>query len=187
VRGEPTDCAKSRRVWMRRGSVPHLIRKCLGFIFFDLFSNVGGTGCRRGRTPERPLRQPPQGLADTARPFCSCWWPVLARLVARGHTYPRSQIDIAKCCAPKKFPPTVGFGSFPFRYLTRGNGMPGGNNSGASDVPLGSCVSLPNSARRHLAGNVPGEAGRGNQWISRVERESPRGLKRSRRCGFHTA
>ena len=147
---------------MRRRSVPHLIRKCLGFIFFDLFSNVGGTGCRRGRTPERPLRQPPKGLADTARPFVvlggRCW----ARLVARPHdTFPGSQIDIAKCCAPEKFPPTVEFGSFPFRYLTRGNGMPGGNNSGASDVSLGSRVRLPNSAGRHLAGNVPGEAGEG--------------------------
>ena len=47
--------------------------KMLGFIFFDFFSNLGGTGCRRGRTPERPLRQPPQGLAPKvwliARPF----------------------------------------------------------------------------------------------------------------------
>jgi hypothetical protein len=45
---------------MRRRTIPHLIRKCLGFIFFDLFSSLGRTGCRRGRTPERPLRQPPK-------------------------------------------------------------------------------------------------------------------------------
>ena len=185
--GEPTDCAKNPRVWMRRGSVPHLIRKCLGFIFFDLFSNVGGTGCRRGRTPERPLRQPPPGLADAARPFVALGGRCRRGSLLDVVRIPGSQIDIAKCCAPKKFPPTVEFGSFPFRYITRGNGMPGGNNSGASDVPLGSRVRLPNSARRHLAGNVPGEAGRGNQRISRAERESPRGLKRSRRCGFHTA
>jgi hypothetical protein len=38
--------------------VPHFSPKCLGFIFFDFFSNVGPTGCRRGRTPERSLRQP---------------------------------------------------------------------------------------------------------------------------------
>jgi len=159
---------------MRRGSVPHSIRKCLGFIFFDLFSNVGGTGCRRGRTPERPLRQPPQGLADTARPFVVLGGRCRAQLVAMtSYRIPGSQIDGAKCCAPEKFPPTVDFGSLPFRYLTRGNGMPGGNNSGASDVPLGSRVRLPNSAGRHLAGNVPGEAGRGNQRIFRVERESP--------------
>jgi hypothetical protein len=30
----------------------------LGFIFCGIFSNLGATGCRRGRTPERPLRQP---------------------------------------------------------------------------------------------------------------------------------
>jgi hypothetical protein len=45
-----------------RRSLVQLPPKCLGFIFFDFFSNVGGTGCRRGRTPERPLRQPPKGL-----------------------------------------------------------------------------------------------------------------------------
>src|SRR4029453_13331185 len=56
----------------RRRSVVQLPPKCLGFIFFDFFSNVGGTGCRRGRTPERPLRQPPKGLVAkvwSARPF----------------------------------------------------------------------------------------------------------------------
>jgi hypothetical protein len=41
-----------------------LAPQILGFIFFELFSNLGRTGCRRGRTPERPLRQPSQGLAD---------------------------------------------------------------------------------------------------------------------------
>lgn len=35
-----------------------LAPQILGFIFFELFSNLGRTGCRRGRTPERPLRQP---------------------------------------------------------------------------------------------------------------------------------
>jgi hypothetical protein len=53
-------------------SVVQLPPKCLGFIFFDFFSNLGGTGCRRGRTPERPLRQPPNGLVAMvwlARPF----------------------------------------------------------------------------------------------------------------------
>jgi hypothetical protein len=49
-----------------------LAPQILGFIFFELFSNLGRTGCRRGRTPERPLRQPSQGLADPAGPFvCS--------------------------------------------------------------------------------------------------------------------
>jgi hypothetical protein len=32
----------------------------LGFIFCEIFSNLVATGCRRGRTPERPLRQPPK-------------------------------------------------------------------------------------------------------------------------------
>ena len=146
----------------------------------------GGTG-RRGRVnPRRPVlpslkdplpsgsrRQPPPGLADAARPFVALGGRCRRGSLLDVVRIPGSQIDIAKCCAPKKFPPTVEFGSFPFRYITRGNGMPGGNNSGASDVPLGSRVRLPNSAGRHLAGNVPGEAGRGNQRISRAERESP--------------
>jgi hypothetical protein len=47
----------------RRRSVPRMIPKCAGFIFCEFFSNLGATGCRRGRTPERPLRQPFPGLA----------------------------------------------------------------------------------------------------------------------------
>jgi hypothetical protein len=46
-----------------------LAPQILGFIFFELFSNLGRTGCRRGRTPERPLRQPFQGLARSSRTF----------------------------------------------------------------------------------------------------------------------
>ena len=45
---------------MRRRSVPDFPPKCLGFIFCEIFSNLVATGCRRGRTPERPLRQPPR-------------------------------------------------------------------------------------------------------------------------------
>jgi hypothetical protein len=44
------------RVWWR--SVPDFPPICSGFIFCEFFSNLGPTGCRRGRTPERPLRQP---------------------------------------------------------------------------------------------------------------------------------
>jgi hypothetical protein len=58
-----------RRAETRRDSLALFLPECLGFIFFDLFSNLGHTGCRRGRTPERPLRQPLQGLADQVRPF----------------------------------------------------------------------------------------------------------------------
>ena len=43
---------------MRRRSVAEFRPKFLGFIFCGIFSNLGATGCRRGRTPERPLRQP---------------------------------------------------------------------------------------------------------------------------------
>jgi hypothetical protein len=39
-------------------SVPDFLPICSGFIFCEFFSNLGRTGCRRGRTPERPLRQP---------------------------------------------------------------------------------------------------------------------------------
>jgi len=45
---------------VRRRSVPDFPPKCLGFIFCEIFSNLVATGCRRGRTPERPLRQPPR-------------------------------------------------------------------------------------------------------------------------------
>jgi hypothetical protein len=45
---------------VRRRSVPDFPPKCLGFIFCEIFSNLVATGCRRGRTPERPLRQPPK-------------------------------------------------------------------------------------------------------------------------------
>jgi len=164
-----------------------LAPQILGFIFFELFSNLGRTGCRRGRTPERPLRQPSQGLADRAGPFvCSrsriarAWNPPTSSSLAEEkrlrsvllstagarfptlaadsscRTDPRSQIDIAKCCAAGKFRSTVVFGSFPFRYLTRGGGTPRGKNSVASDVSLGSRVRLPNSAGRAPCRECPG-------------------------------
>jgi hypothetical protein len=43
---------------VRRRSLPDFPSRCSGFIFCEFFSNLGRTGCRRGRTPERPLRQP---------------------------------------------------------------------------------------------------------------------------------
>jgi hypothetical protein len=49
-------------------SLAQVSEQCWGFIFFGLFSNLGDTGCRRGRTPERPLRQPPK-VWPMARPF----------------------------------------------------------------------------------------------------------------------
>ena len=43
----------------------------------------------------------------------------------------------------------------------------------ASDVSLGSRVRLPNSAGRHLAGNVPGESG-GGETIGFLSRQDER-------------
>jgi hypothetical protein len=62
----------------------------MGFIFFDLFSNVGGTGCRRGRTPERPLRQPSKAWL-IARPFLWSGSPI-ARM---GRAIPTLVADLA--------------------------------------------------------------------------------------------
>jgi hypothetical protein len=52
------DASRGNR--LRRRSLPDFPPKYLGFIFCEIFSNLVATGCRRGRTPERPLRQPPK-------------------------------------------------------------------------------------------------------------------------------
>jgi hypothetical protein len=52
-RREPGAAAQARR-----HSVADFAPISSGFIFCEFFSNLGATGCRRGRTPERPLRQP---------------------------------------------------------------------------------------------------------------------------------
>jgi hypothetical protein len=173
--------------------------KFLGFIFFEFFSNLGGTGCRRGRTPERPLRQPFQGLAD-CQAFCDfsrhpvayvniprcvgcsrCAWRACP--VQRQQTWfssspsdQISQIGIANCCADKKFRSTVDLGSFPFRYK-RAGAERRGKTSGASDVPLRSRVRSPSSAGRHPCRDRPGRSGGGGTIgsLSRQERESPGG------------
>jgi hypothetical protein len=152
---------------------------------------VGGTGCRRGRTPERPLRQPFQGLAD-CQAFCNfsrgpvayvniprCTWRACP--VQRQQTWfssswsdQISQIGIANCCADKKFRSTVDLGSFPFRYKRAGADRRG-KTSGASDVPLRSRVRSPSSAGRHPCRDRPGRSGGGGTIgpLSRQERESP--------------
>ncbi len=173
---------------MRGRSVVLFLPECLGFIFFDLFSNLIHTGCRRGRTPERPLRQPPRvwpyhkarPLPFAARschvniPRCvGCWrctWRAchvqreqagysrVAELPKASRRGQRSQFGITRCCARQKFRSTVGSGSFPFRYQTRAGAERQGEDPGASDVPLGSRVRSPSSAGRRLAGIAPGEA-----------------------------
>jgi hypothetical protein len=162
--------------------------KMLGFIFFEFFSNLGGTGCRRGRTPERPLRQPFQGLADCQASFFGALAGDFRRLqrsgqssreqagTARGTTGQISQIDLANCCAEKKFRSTVDLGSFPFRYK-RAGAERRGKTSGASDVPLRSRVRSPSSAGRHPCRDRPGRSGGGETIgsLSRQERESPGG------------
>jgi hypothetical protein len=57
---------------MRARSVAHFPPKYSGFIFCGIFSNLGATGCRRGRTPERPLRQPSK--VWLIKPGLSCSW-----------------------------------------------------------------------------------------------------------------
>jgi hypothetical protein len=163
------------------GSVTQLLSKFLGFIFFEFFSNLGDTGCRRGRTPERPLRQPFQGLADARPSFCRAARAsrALDPGTARGTGAQISQIDFANCCAEKKFRSTVDLGSFPFRYK-RAGAERRGKTSGASDVPLRSRVRSPSSAGRHPCRDRPGRSGGGDHRISLTSgtRES-RGLKRS--------
>jgi hypothetical protein len=56
---------------VRWRSIADFPPKYLGFIFCAIFSNLVATGCRRGRTPERPLRQPPKVWLIKPGPF-SC-------------------------------------------------------------------------------------------------------------------
>jgi hypothetical protein len=146
---------------------------------------VGGTGCRRGRTPERPLRQPFQGLADRQASFLSSCSRV-ARMDPCSREQPRyssrhsaqiSQIDFANCCAEKKFRSTVDLGSFPFRYK-RAGAERRGKTSGASDVPLRSRVRSPSSAGRHPCRDRPGRSGGGGPSdLSHVRNERVPGVE----------
>ena len=152
---------------MRRRSVPDFPPICLGFIFCGIFSNLGATGCRRGRTPERPLRQPSQGLADQSQTF-SCSGTDVTRVNAaalrQGRTRlygrrQRSQIGIAKCCAQRKIA-LYGGERLVSVSLSNATGAER-QGEGLRRHPmclLRSRVRSPNSAGRRLAGNVPGEA-----------------------------
>ncbi len=197
----------------------------LGFIFCGIFSNLGATGCRRGRTPERPLRQPSKGLADQARPFLvlrarlrtftrgpmsesgltqvSVAVHTLQRVQSVGNlglprfqtaaqsasSAQRSQIGIAKCCVPRRITSTVESGSFPFRYQTRGSGTPGGRTQEASDVPAEIARSFAELRWTAPCRECPGRSGGGGTSgsLSRQERESVPGVKRSQRCISRTA
>jgi len=121
--------------------------------------------CRVSSGRSRPFLTSREAAADGVT-----LWPSPAG-AARGSAQ-RSQIDIGKCCARKKFPPTVETGFVSVSLSDARDECRGGKSSGASDVPLGSRVRLPNSAARHLAGNVPGEAEAGEPVdLSRVKSE----------------
>ena len=94
-----------------------------------------------------------RAISDACRVFLLC-----SACAAARHASARSQFGIAKCCARRKFRPTVGSGSFPFRYQRRAGAERQGEDPGASDVPLGSRVRSPSSAGRRLAGIAPGVA-----------------------------
>jgi len=168
-------------------SVLRLIWKCAGFIFCEFFSNVDGTGCRRGRTPERPLRQPSR-VWLIARPFRL--WPGLRGPLAsslEGVTnFRRSQIGHAKCCAPRTLP--LRWSAARFRFVINGRGgTPGGRTQKASDVPAE--IARPFAELRSTAPcrECPGRSGGGEAVdLSRVGRRESR-VKRSRRCIFRAA
>ena len=180
---------------VRERSVAHLVRKCLGFIFCDFFSNVGRTGCRRGRTPERPLRQPPQDLAAGPDLF-PCRWPLGASephvCVGPYSAVPEvirvTKLSIAKSCAAAKFRSTVDPASFPFCYLTRtGASRQGEELSGIRCVAGIACPLCRASLDGTLPGTSRAKAKVGNQRsLSRQDERVP-GLKRSDGARFHTA
>ena len=187
----------------RTRSVLRLIRECAGFIFCEFFSNVGATGCRRGRTPERPLRQPSKGLADQARPFLvlragrvvrAAYVGILALLrfrpSAERHRAPKGHKLISQSVA---FPARLAlrWKAARFRFVIKRAGAER-QGEGLRRHPmclLRSRVRSPSSAGRRLAGNVPGESGGGGTSgsLSRQERESVPGVKRSQRCISRTA
>jgi hypothetical protein len=96
----------------------------------------------------------------------------------------RSQIGLGKCCAPKMIGPTVESGSFPFRYQTGGNGMPGGR----AQETLGVSAEIARPfAELRWTGALPGTSRAKRRWrnqrISLTSgEERVLGVKRSQRC-----
>jgi hypothetical protein len=145
-------------VGMQSRSVPGILSKCTGFIFCEFFSNLGATGCRRGRTPERPLRQPSRS-GYQARPFLILRPvpPVCGPMLKRSKVtnWYRKVLRSQEGCL---------YGGKRLVSVSLSNGRggtPGGRTHRHPMCLVRSRVRLPNSAGRRLAGNVPGESGGG--------------------------
>jgi hypothetical protein len=182
---------------MRRHSVVLFLPECLGFIFFDLFSNLIHTGCRRGRTPERPLRQPPRVWPyHKARPLLvgarSCH---VNKLGTAGRGVTQRQPSGGK--DHNLVSQSVALGrSFALRWVaarfrfvtnTRGSGTPGGRPRGIQCV---TGIARPFAELRWTAPcrDCPGRSGGGGtSGFPHVRNEGVPGVKRSRRCDTHTA
>jgi hypothetical protein len=96
------------------------------------------------------------------RQQCFKRWPTATRAVsAKREFFHRLRIGIANCCAGKKFRSTVGLGSFPFRYKTRGSGTPGEELRGIRCAAEVACPFAELSAGRHLCRERPGRSGGG--------------------------
>jgi len=150
--------ASGHQLDMRSRSVPGILSKCTGFIFCEFFSNLGATGCRRGRTPERPLRQPSRS-GYQARPFLilrpvpPVCGPMLKTL--KGHKLVSQSVAF-----PRRLP--LRWKAARFRFVINGRGRYARGRTHRHPMCLvRSRVRLPNSAGRRLAGNVPGESGGG--------------------------
>ena len=172
-------------MWTR--SVAGFPSKCTGFIFCEFFSNLGATGCRRGRTPERPLRQPSQAwLSSQAFLGLSGGFAVCSSMWKRSKVtnwYRKVLRSQEGCLYGGKRLVSVSLSNGRGRYAR-------GKDSQASDVPA---ESARPSAELRWTAPLPGTSRAKrrwrNQWISLTpgdERES-RGVKRSQRCISRTA
>jgi hypothetical protein len=172
-------------MWTR--SVAGFPSKCTGFIFCEFFSNLGATGCRRGRTPERPLRQPSQAwLSSQAFLGLSGGFAVCGSMSKRSKVtnwYRKVLRSQEGCLYGGKRLVSVSLSNGRGRYAR-------GKDSQASDVPAESA--RPSAELRWTAPcrERPGRSGGGGTSgsLSRQGmRESPGGVKRSQRCISRTA
>jgi hypothetical protein len=168
---------------VRRGAkCSRLSPEMLGFIFCGIFSNLGPTGCRRGRTPERPLRQPSKiWLIKPDLSFCGSWvWPRRThgtrRLAGDGvpkvtNWYRRVLRSEEGCLYGGKRLVSVSLSNARER-----NAMGEGLRRHPMCL-LRSRVRSPSSAGRALCRERPGRSGGGGTSgsLSRQERESPGG------------
>jgi hypothetical protein len=159
------------------------------YIFPPFCTNVI-SGCRRGRTPERSLRQPSDLTRQWAGSFfCGPWvgprWgtETVVRAVpdslsrdSSGRTgfVPRNPLRWSSVAF------TVIPASFPIRYQNRSRSPynSGGRSSQASDVSAGvACPLRRASLGGHLAGTVPGAAKVEEQQRTRIGNGDSRGVQ----------